>query len=489
MTISPINAFNFSKVKQNSNSSKNVSFSGSSKILQNKVYPDGQREIKAILAEKPDRSLVVGQLPQAVFEKIPAESRKEAIPAILKALDLAAKSIREFDGPVLTAENYFTFSDSDRERPQIANDILTDAFRKYGVISGDEQINLKYFGKGISSKAFLVEGIRDDKNDDDFLLKVYHKVESSNWHDAKTRGVHAELNNAMYWRAQAGQNTQKGKFYCGSMESGYMLTNLLDEDSRFPNKNVSPYHYGLNYDRNRPATVALDTETSNVKGYNYSHSFMPVVNRIKNESKYARNFLAKLDNMDQASREALWTKTYKSAAAENNETKLQALALGIKYMKNKSELVDNMLEFESPKVNQALAYLLKYMTKNEALKYFDKLAETKDPLTQVILFNEIPLLGKRFVQNAEIVDDIHVSLMEIIPEKILQFYEIAEKHAIPETIEHLASSVYMLPITKLEDHYTKLASIDNDALKERLGWKVRFLPIDFQNTAKELISK
>ena len=42
---------------------------------------------------------------------------------------------------------------------------------------------------------------------------------------------------------------------------------------------------------------------------------------------------------------------------------------------------------------------------------------------------------------------------------------------------------------KKEAYYERLAkfSVDNQALKERLGWKIGFLPADYREKAKELI--
>lgn len=483
---------NILPVQNNGLNSKSPNFNGITRIVGREIFRDGQREIQEVLRKHSRNSLVAGQLPQAVFEKIPAELRNEAIPAIIKTFGVVAKAIREYDGPAINAYNFFQFTESDRHRPKIANDLLTDVFRKYSVIGKNDEIDLEYFGSGVSSKAYRIKGVKDDSvNDEEFLLKVYHQLENPNWHDAKTKGIYAELNNAAYWRANAGQDTQKGKFYFGDIETGYMVTNVVDFESRPPKSFVPPYNYGINYDRlayRNLNTSEMDPYSSRIRGYDYKHSGMPVVNVIKNRSPYARNFLNKMEQAQtQEARQALWNKVY--AEAENNDVKLEALALGIKYLKNKPEHVEKLLEQNNPRVDVGLAYLLKYLNKNDALKYFEEIAKRGDKETQVVLFNEIPLLGKRFVKGKEIYDDVHVSLMEIIPEKILEFYEIAEKYAVPESIEHLASSVYMLPITKLEHYYTKLASIDNPALKERLGWKIGFLPDDFQPVAQELISK
>ena len=95
------------------------------------------------------------------------------------------------------------------------------------------------------------------------------------------------------------------------------------------------------------------------------------------------------------------------------------------------------------------------------------------------MFNEIPLLSKRKDDNIEIKDDINAALCEIIPERIYKYYKIAEKYAMPETIEHLASFIHLLPKDKIKEQYDKLVSIDNYALHDRLIWKMTLLPREF----------
>ena len=77
-------------------------------------------------------------------------------------------------------------------------------------------------------------------------------------------------------------------------------------------------------------------------------------------------------------------------------------------------------------------------------------------------------------------DDINASLGEIIPERIYTFYMIAEKYAMPSTVEHLASFVHLLPANKLKQQYRKITNIINPELQERLLWKFGHLPKDMQ---------
>ena len=165
------------------------------------------------------------------------------------------------------------------------------------------------------------------------------------------------------------------------------------------------------------------------------------------------------------------------------------LALGIKYLNNKSFYIDRCLKLQKPIVNQALAYVLKYLPHEEAVKYFETLFQTEDKTTQIILFNEIPLLAKRKAGSEEMQDDINAQLKEIIPDRIYTFYMIAEKYAMPSTVEHLASFVHLLPANKLKQQYRKITNIKIPELQERLLWKFSYLPQDMQPYAVKRLAE
>mgnify|MGYP003306634486 CR=1 FL=1 len=171
------------------------------------------------------------------------------------------------------------------------------------------------------------------------------------------------------------------------------------------------------------------------------------------------------------------------ADPKKDENKIAGLALGIKYLDDREVFIDKCLKFNMPKVNQALAYVLKYLDEDSAKKYFEILMKTNDEVTQIIAMNEIPLLAKKKDENFVIQDDIHAILQEIQPEVIYDYYKIAEKYARPDTVEHLASYVDLLPKRVLKKQYTKLTNINNEALFERLLYKFCFLPEDFRGYA------
>ena len=80
-------------------------------------------------------------------------------------------------------------------------------------------------------------------------------------------------------------------------------------------------------------------------------------------------------------------------------------------------------------------------------------------------------------------DDINASLREIYPERIYDYYMISARHALPETVEHLASFVHLLPRNKVKQQYIKLTNIQNSALQERLLWKIGLLDPEIKDYA------
>ena len=103
--------------------------------------------------------------------------------------------------------------------------------------------------------------------------------------------------------------------------------------------------------------------------------------------------------------------------------------------------------------------------------------------SQVILLNEIPLLSRKKDLEKEIQDDITATLGDIQTELIYYYYKVAEKYAKPDAIEHLASFVHLLPKRVMKKQYTKLTNINNNALLERLIYKMSMLPEDLKDYA------
>ena len=115
---------NIFPIQNNNIDRKNVQFQGITRLLEKQIYRDGQREINAVIAQRTRNSLVAGQFPKSLMEKIPAELRAVAIPEIIKTFGIVSKAIREYQAPLLNAENFFSYTESDRHRPKFANDLL-----------------------------------------------------------------------------------------------------------------------------------------------------------------------------------------------------------------------------------------------------------------------------------------------------------------------------------------------------------------------------
>ena len=455
---------------------KPLAFNGLTKCLKNKIYLDGQKDIELILRRKPNTNPVVGQLPNFIFKKLPKENRREAILDILGVFDKVSNTIREY----IPEGDGFIFKPSLRYRPESANQLLTDVFRKYGILGRwDDDIDIQYIDQGGKGKVFKLEGLRDPDTEDEYVIKVFHQIKGKDWHPFKSHGCYAEINNGIYWKNHEGHDTHRGKFFFGSMASGYIVSKFLDEDVPIPKRVVPEYKYGIKCtDEEKDGPI---NGYNRIKGYNYDYGGMRVVNRLKNSNKIARQTLETIKELKPENRNSYWEENFKDRS--NPENVLAGLALGIKYLKNQSFYIDRCIALNKPIVNQALGYVLKYLPHEDAVKYFEKLFQTTDETTQIILFNEIPLLAKRKAGSMEMQDDINASLGEIIPERIYTFYMIAEKYAMPSTVEHLASFVHLLPANKLKQQYRKITNIRIPELQERLLWKFGHLPKDMQSHA------
>ena len=158
-------------------------------------------------------------------------------------------------------------------------------------------------------------------------------------------------------------------------------------------------------------------------------------------------------------------------------------------MPNKEYYIQRCLDLKDNYVNRALSYVLKYLPNNVAVKYFEKLSQTSDSITQIILFNEIPLLSMKH-RDTPIIDDLQQVSSDIIPSRTKIFYDIARRNATPEAIEHLASYVHLIPKEYFKEYYTDLSNIKNKDLQDRLIYKLTNLSRDEKMFAiKELAPK
>ena len=298
MFISAINpvqqGYNKNRVSNN-----NVAFNGMTKMFKNKIYLDGQKDIEEILKQHTDTNPIVGQLPNFIFKKLPLENRREAILEIMNTFDDVAFKIRDFE-----PNAYSSIDEIQNRRPKSVNEVLTNVFQKYNVISKWDDINVEYIDAGGKGKVFKLSGLRDIKEDDEFVIKVFHILKADNWQPYKSHGCYAEINNGIYWKNHEGHDTHRGKFFFGSMRSGYIVSKFLDEDVRLPKRNVPEYKYGIKCtDEEKDGPVV---GYNRIKGYNYDYGGMRVVNRLKNSDKIARKTLELIKNTPQEERVSVW---------------------------------------------------------------------------------------------------------------------------------------------------------------------------------------
>lgn len=74
-------------------------------------------------------------------------------------------------------------------------------------------------------------------------------------------------------------------------------------------------------------------------------------------------------------------------------------------------------------------------------------------------------------RNDNIKDDIQTVHSDIICFRVKAYYDIAEKYAKADTIEHLANFLHLLPKENFRSYYRRLASVNNDDLHDRMIYK------------------
>ena len=86
-------------------------------------------------------------------------------------------------------------------------------------------------------------------------------------------------------------------------------------------------------------------------------------------------------------------------------------------------------------------------------------------------------------------DDLQTRRSQILPDRIKAYYDISEKYALPDVIEHLASFVHLLPDNCFREYYSRLASIDNYALKDRLIYKLPNVSLSHTSFCNKLLKE
>ena len=95
----------------------------------------------------------------------------------------------------------------------------------------------------------------------------------------------------------------------------------------------------------------------------------------------------------------------------------------------------------------------------------------KDPLTQTVLLNEIPLLAREKIK----IDDLDVPRGQINSQRLAEYYQLAQTLVLPEVEQHLASYIHLLPHQSIIPEAEKLISRQSYEINDRLLHKIKFV--------------
>ena len=445
-------------------------FSGLTKKMGHKIFVDGKKEVLYALLDRGDKNTQVGELPPAIFYRLPQDNREDRIKEIFQVFSDCANELRGYK-PSLNAPK----EERTNRRPNSVVDKMRNVLTKNNVLKEPEKFDLTYLGAGEYKKAYKMEGLEDEKTGDKVCYKVFHVVDTSpEWHKYKCHGNYSEINIATYWKKKEGNNTNLNKFYSGDIDNGYLMDRYIDTTVPKPEKIVDEYDRGV---RNIDA-VRLDTGHNKLYGYSIDEGGSRVVNIVKNQSKTATYVLKHLKNTPEKYRVLEWHKTLARKDLDDTQKKA-GLALSIKHFPehNQAVLLQKCLEFDKPLVDQAIGYALKYIPEEHATKLFEQLMKKKNPTTQNVLLNEIPLLAKEHIHGKRY-DDVNVSREVVNPETVEKFYNIAREHVVDEIEPHLASYVHLLPKDKILPEAERLTAKNNYDINDRLLHKIKFVDAD-----------
>lgn len=462
-----------------------TNFTGITKAMSRSVFIDGKKDISILLSKYPKgKDTHINELPPVIFNALPKNDRISAIKEFIAIFDNIANEIRAFKPSIVTNRDEYV-----NKRPRSVVEKLKKIFQKYNLLENPENFDFVYIGEGEYKKAFRIVGVRDPKTKEELCYKIFHVVDKSpEWHKYKSHGNFAEINISAYWHKHVGQETQRGKIYFGDINNGYLIDRYVDETTAFPKKNINEYDYG----------IKITDEFQGFSGHNklQGYSIDPggsrVVNRIKNQSKTARYVKQKIEKLPVKERIVEWYRMFYHGEKLDKTQKYAGLALAIKdvNVKDKSGLVDLCLGCNEPLVDQGLAYVLKYLPEEYSKKYFEILLKRKDPVTQTVLLNEIPLLSKKRILVRK--DDLDVPRGEIDPNGIEECYNLAQKYVIPEVEEHLASYIHLLPKDKILPEAENLILKHDYNINDRLLHKIKFVkdeefPFDYKMKIIDMI--
>ena len=320
-----------------------ASFKGVTNKLSKAIYMHPEEELREYLLKRGDKNAIVGELPGFITRKLDKAHMPESIKEILNTFAQVANEIRDFKPA--------TFHEWEIGRSQETVDKLKRVLSKYNILRKDDDFDLEYLGKGGKGKVFKISGLRDldHFDEDDFVIKVFYTNdlgESYSHH-----GVYSEINAASYWMRNIGFDTNRGKFFFGDLNNGYMVNKFIDEDVRLPKRKINFEKLGF-YFTDENAGMGHNS----IRGYFYDWGGCTLNKNFVNLKdpvlRRTRNYIMTIPANE---RLAEWLKKF-NTVSKNKESEYTALAQCIPYLPKESQapLVQKCLDLGIPRVKNML---------------------------------------------------------------------------------------------------------------------------------------
>ncbi len=456
----------------------NISFQGLTGNLGKKAYAN-TGEIKEEVEKYPKSNGVAGSIPSDWVNKIPKGERREKIKQLYKDFDKAVDELRNKD-----------FSLRAQKETSVK---LTAAMHEAGILSNEENINLKYLDEGDYGRVYLIESNNNEQNNR-FVIKIFRKKVR---HD-KSHNTHIEINKGMYWQKQFGKETDRTNFYFGDIESGYMITQYVDKNMPGPKRKSSPELIGITY-------IDKEYGRNQINGHYYDYGGFKISSPILANNKTARYIARKMEKTSPDKRLQYFKDILNNKKTCNYNDKIIGLACCLFLLEKKDRLgcFNQLEEGADSKLKEALAENLKDLPEEDDRKNaFNQLIERADNKVKEGLARNLNCLPKgEFRINAfnQLIKGADNKVKEglarnlnCLPEgefRINAFNQLIER-ADNEVKEALAGNLKYLPEGEFRiNAFNKLIEGADNEVKEALGWSLKYLPKgdDRINAFKQLI--
>lgn len=202
--------------------SDKVYFSGLSRCLKKGLFDDS--ELQELLKKYPKSNGYIGSMPKEWIDKIPQKARKETIKSFYSELGDIALKMRKIKS-------------KKKENTEIS-EAITNLFYKTGLIDKNQQLKIRLIGSGGFGDGYLIENL--DNYEKKYVLKVF-----KNKTTFFTHGALAEANRGLFWRKNAGKNTQYTDLYFADAKNGYLVTRYIKDNEPEPKRFIDPVLLGI----------------------------------------------------------------------------------------------------------------------------------------------------------------------------------------------------------------------------------------------------